>query len=155
MAQDHRREQRAQGEDRRARVRRGRRRAGSRPAAPAPVVTAAPAAGGESPLDASTGIIAVAQRVHDEYVAEGQAKSNQILAEAESRAQQIISQAEVRQREELDRLNTERSGLEQKIGELREFENSYRSQLRGYFEGQLRQLNSEQPQADSVPSLGQ
>ena len=131
--------------------------------APEPVVAAAPVAsapavttGDESAaVDASTGIIAIAQRVHDEYVAEGQARSNQIVADAEARAAQIVSQAEARQREELGRLSEERSSLEAKIKDLREFESTYRTQLRSYFEGQLNQLNSEQLTTNAAPAFGQ
>ena len=114
------------------------------PVAPIPPVTpASPPAGDEQ----STGIIAVAQRVHDEYIAEGQAKSRQLVSEAEARANQILTQAETQHRENMMRLDVERDSLEKKIGELREFENSYRTQLRSYFEGQLRQLDSAQPAA--------
>ncbi len=114
---------------------------------------AAPAAGSENDA-AFTGIIAVAQRVHDQYVAEGQSKARETVAEAEMRAAQILSQAETGHREAMARLSGERDGLERKINELREFENSYRTQLRSYFEGQLRQLDSVQPAAGSAAPLG-
>lgn len=127
-------------------------------AAAAPVASAqqiapiaAPQIDGSS--DASTGIIAVAQRVHDEFIAEGQAKGRQLVAEAEARAAQILTDAETSHREQLMRLSTERQALEGKIGELREFENAYRTQLRSYFEGQLRQLDSTQAPSSSA-SLG-
>lgn len=123
-------------------------------AAPAPVaaVPEPVQAQTESPVDASAGIIAVAQRVHDEYVTEGKSKRAQIIAEAEGRATQIVQQAETRQREELERLNTERASLETKISELREFESAYRTQLRSYFEGQLSQLDGS---AGAAATLGQ
>lgn len=121
-------------------------------AAPVAAVTT-PAA--DSAVDQSTGLIAIAQRVHDEYVAEGQAKKDELISEAEARAAELIEAAEKRQREELDRLNTQRGTLETKIKDLEEFESGYRSQLRSYFEGQLAQLDSEQPTADSVSSFGQ
>ena len=121
-------------------------------AAPVAAVTT-PAA--DSAVDQSTGLIAIAQRVHDEYVAEGQSKKNQLISEAEARAAELIEAAEKRQREELDRLNSQRGTLETKIKDLEEFESGYRSQLRSYFEGQLAQLDSEQPAADSVSSYGQ
>ena len=119
---------------------------------PAPVAEAPDAPQTESPVDASAGIIAVAQRVHDEYVTEGKTKRAQIIAEAEDRATQIVQQAETRQREELSRLNTERASLETKISELREFESTYRTQLRSYFEAQLDQLDGS---ASSTVAPGQ
>ena len=122
------------------------------PAAAEPAVTTE---GGDAALDASTGIIAIAQRVHDEYVAEGESKRDQLISDAETRAAELIEEAERRQREELGRLNSQRDTLEKKISDLKEFESGYRTQLRGYFEGQLRQLESDAPKADSVSAFGQ
>lgn len=111
---------------------------------------------GQDPaVDASTGIIAVAQRVHDEYVAEGEAKREQLISDAKSRAAELIADAERRQREELGRLNSERDTLEKKIADLKEFEGGYRTQLRSYFENQLQQLDTDSPKADSVSAFGQ
>lgn len=127
-------------------------------AAPAPVAAVpgeTPAVTTDPGLDASTGIIAIAQRVHDEYVAEGEAKRDELISTAESRAAELVAEAEKRKREELGRLGTQRDTLEKKIKELEEFESGYRTQLRSYFEGQLEQLNAEEPHAGPVSSFGQ
>ena len=107
---------------------------------PAPVVEAAPV-GGAGPA-ASAGIIELAQRLHDEHVAEGIAQRDQLISDAKSQAASIVSQAETRGREELAKLDRERTSLESKITELRNFERDYRAQLRSYIEGKLRDLET-------------
>ena len=106
--------------------------------APAPVA----AVGGSGGAEASAGIIALAQRVHDEYVAEGEAARAKLLAEAESKAAQILADAEAKGRDEIARLEAERTTLEASINDLRQFESSYRQQLRGFIEEKLRDLDT-------------
>ena len=108
------------------------------PAAAAP----APAADAAAAPAASAGIIELAQRLHDEHVAEGIAQRDQLIADAKAQAASIISEAETRGREELGKLERERSVLEGKISELRTFERDYRAQLRSYIEGKLRDLET-------------
>ena len=108
--------------------------------APAPVAEAAPV-GGAAPA-ASAGIIELAQRLHDEHVAEGIAQRDQLISDAKSQAASIVSQAETRGREELAKLDRERTTLEGRITELRNFERDYRAQLRSYIEGKLRDLET-------------
>lgn len=124
-------------------------------AAPAPVPTPAPAAeapaSGEAPGAASAGIIELAQRLHDEHVAEGRAQRDQLIADAKAQAAAIISDAETRGREEVAKLERERTQLEGRITELRNFERDYRSQLRSYIEGQLRDLETTATTSGSTP----
>ncbi|WP_029261568.1 MULTISPECIES: DivIVA domain-containing protein [Microbacterium] len=119
--------------------------------APAPVaeVAAEPAPTGSA--TATAGIIELAQRLHDEHVAEGEAKRNALIAEAETEVARIRTEAEAKQREESARLERERNTLEARITELRNFERDYRSQLRGYIEGQLRELDEKSASTDSTP----
>ncbi|MCS3843955.1 MULTISPECIES: DivIVA domain-containing protein [unclassified Microbacterium] len=122
---------------------------------PAPVVAAAPApvveapAGG--PTTATAGIIELAQRLHDEHVAEGEAKKSQLISEAQTEVDRIRAEAQAKQREESARLERERNTLEARITELRNFERDYRTQLRGYIEGQLRDLDEKSASTDSTP----
>lgn len=118
---------------------------------PAPVaeVPAEPAPTGSA--TATAGIIELAQRLHDEHVAEGEAKRNQLITEAETEVARIRTEAEAKQREETARLERERNTLEARITELRNFERDYRSQLRGYIEGQLRELDEKSNSTDSTP----
>ncbi len=110
--------------------------------APAPAAEPAPvaaAAGGGAA--ASAGIIELAQRLHDEHVAEGIAQRDKLISEAEAQAHAIIADAEAKGRDERARLDAERSTLESRISELRQFESDYRNQLRGFIEEKLRDLD--------------
>ncbi|GAA5036964.1 DivIVA domain-containing protein [Microbacterium fluvii] len=109
------------------------------PVAEAPAPVAAQAA---APAAATAGIIELAQRLHDEHVAEGQAKRDQLISDAQAQAASIIADAEAKGRDEIARLDKERASLESSISELRNFERDYRSQLRSYIEGQLRDLET-------------
>ena len=121
-------------------------------AKPEPVVTEAPrAADGAPPVAASAGIIELAQRLHDEHVAEGKAQRDQLISDAQTEAARILSEAEQKQREELDRLERERGVLESRITELRQFERDYRAQLRSYIEGKLRDLETTAASSGSTP----
>ena len=121
---------------------------------PAPVAAEAPAPAEPTPSGSATataGIIELAQRLHDEHVAEGEAKRDQLIADAEGEVNRIRTEAEAKQREESARLERERNTLEARITELRNFERDYRSQLRGYIEGQLRDLDEKSGSTDSTP----
>ncbi|MGB3731176.1 DivIVA domain-containing protein [Microbacterium sp.] len=123
------------------------------PAVSAPAAPAAPTpapVSGASATGTSAGIIELAQRLHDEHVAEGEAKRKQLIAEAEAEVSRIRTQAEAKQREESARLERERNTLESRITELREFERDYRSKLRTMIEGQLRDLDQKSG-SDSTP----
>ncbi|MGL3151320.1 DivIVA domain-containing protein [Microbacterium sp. A82] len=119
-------------------------------AAPQPVAVAAPVEAAGS-TTATAGIIELAQRLHDEHVAEGEAKKSQLISEAQTEVDRIQSEAQVKQREEAARLERERNTLEARITELRNFERDYRTQLRGYIEGQLRDLDEKATSTDSTP----
>ena len=123
--------------------------------APAPAPAAAPAydggQGGAAPAAASAGIIELAQRLHDEHVAEGIAQRDKLIADAQAQAASIISEAETKGREEIARLDKERASLENRITELRNFERDYRAQLRGYIEGKLRDLETTGTTSGSTP----
>ena len=130
------------------------------PAAEEPVVTevpaaapvAAPAAESDAaPAAQSAGIIELAQRLHDEHVAEGKAQRAQLISEAQAQAASIVAEAEKQGREERARLEKERTTLEGRITELRNFERDYRSQLRSYIEGQLRDLDTAGSSSGSTP----
>ena len=127
--------------------------------APAPAPVAAPVAPpapamadsqGAGPV-ATAGIIELAQRLHDEHVAEGLAQRDKLVADAKAQAASIVSEAETRGREEVSRLERERQGLETRISELRQFEHDYRAQLRSYMESKLRDLETVSTNSASSP----
>ncbi|GAA2536852.1 DivIVA domain-containing protein [Microbacterium mitrae] len=115
--------------------------------APAPVV---PAADANVPTQ-SASIIELAQRLHDEHVAEGKAQRDVLIAEAQEQATRIISEAEATGRAEKERLDKERTALEGRISELRQFERDYRANLRKYIEGQLTDLDQSSTASGSAP----
>ena len=116
-----------------------------------PAPTSAPAASAEAPAAASAGIIELAQRLHYEHVAEGKAQRDQLISEAQAQASSIVAEAEAKGREERARLEKERTTLEARITELRNFERDYRSQLRTYIEGKLRDLDTTATPSGSTP----
>lgn len=118
------------------------------PAFNAPAPAAAPETA-QSETAKSAAIIELAQRVHDEHIAEGKAEHDKYIADAKSQAATIISSAESKSRDELARLNMERTKLESRISELRQFERDYRSDLRGYIEAQLNELNNSSSKPES------
>ena len=92
------------------------------------------AAGGEEPTAAS-GMLELAQRLHDEHVANGRAEGERIIGEARATGEQIVREAEDQRNRTLAQLEKERSGLEHKIDELRRFESDYRTRLKSYPQG--------------------
>ena len=105
----------------------------------------------ETSAAASAGIIELAQRLHDEHVAEGISQRDKLISDAQSQAATIVSDAETKGREEIARLDKERASLENRITELRNFERDYRAQLRGYIEGKLRDLETTGTTSGSTP----
>jgi len=118
---------------------------------PAPVAEAPAVDADAAPAAQSAGIIELAQRLHDEHVAEGKAQRDQLISEAQAQAASIVAEAEQKGREERARLEKERVTLEGRITELRNFERDYRSQLRSYIEGQLRDLDTTASSSGSTP----
>lgn len=118
------------------------------PAAAGPLPAAT--AGAQGP-EAVTGMLALAQKLHDEHVKSGEQQRDKLVAEAQEHAGRVVHEAEEKQRQTLGSLEQERSLLERKIDELRTFEREYRSRLKSYLEGQLRDLDTK---GSVVPSPG-
>jgi cell division septum initiation protein DivIVA len=113
-------------------------------------VTSELAAAGQGP-EAAAGMLALAQKLHDEYVRNGEQTRDRIVNEAREHATRLMREAEEKQRQTLGSLEQERTLLERKIDELRAFEREYRSRLKSYLEGQLRELEAK---AAVVPNRG-
>ena len=115
-------------------------------AAPAPVPEPAfaQAAAGVDPSDPANtnNLLQLARRLHEEHVREGMEKRDALISEGHATAARVVSEAEQGARNQLGALQQERQELERKVEELRGFEREYRSKLRGYIEGQLRELES-------------
>ena len=112
-------------------------------AAPA-VETPAPAAALTGPQDAesATSMLALAQRVHDEYVRDGEEQSAKIIAEANAEREKIIADAQTQKDSLLSQLDQERELLENKINGLRTFEAEYRTNLRSHLETLLKEVGN-------------
>lgn len=107
----------------------------------------APAFGGamdQNPMDPNNtnNLLQLARRLHEEHVREGVEKRDALIAEGHAAAARVVAEAEQRQRAQLGGLEQERVQLEQRIDQLRSFEREYRQKLKGYIEGQLRELDS-------------
>ena len=122
-------------------------------AAPAPVLPApvaqqapivAPVQGNQrtSEPESATGMLALAQKLHDDYVRSGQEESDRLVGEAKSQANRIVREAEETSQRTLGQLEQERSLLERKIDELRVFERDYRTRLKSYLENLLGDLDN-------------
>ncbi|WP_413450519.1 DivIVA domain-containing protein [Georgenia phoenicis] len=105
-----------------------------------PAAAAAPAESVTETADeptSATGMLALAQRVHDEYVNNGREEGERIIHEARAEAERIVRDAEEQHNRTLAQLEQERSLLERKIDELRVFERDYRTRLKSYLESLL------------------
>jgi len=130
---------------------------------PAPVIEEAPSRAAEAEVPAAesgvsstasnaAGIIARAERLHDEHVSEGKSTASKLVSEAETKAAGIVAAAEAKQREISQKLDSERKSLEGRITELRQFERDYRQQLRGYFEQKLADLDAPESSSGKAPA---
>ncbi|MDN5876659.1 MAG: DivIVA domain-containing protein [Brevibacterium sp.] len=88
------------------------------------------------------GLIALAQRVHDEHVAEGERRRDELVKGAETEAKDIVGKAETKRDETLSTLESQKSTLERSIDQLSNFERQYRTRLKSYLNDQLRDLEN-------------
>ena len=110
----------------------------------------APGAGHEATASSAAGVLAMAQKLHDDYVAEGQTKRDQIIADARSEADGLVNDAQEKSRKTLAELEEKKTVLERQVEQLKGFERDYRARLKAYIEGQLRDLEKQGPIQDEV-----
>lgn len=128
------------------------------PAAPAAVAVPEPAFAPQAPAadpsdPANTNnLLQLARRLHEEHVREGMEKRDALIAEGHATAARVVSEAEQGARAQLASLEQERVGLERQIDQLRTFEREYRTKLKGYIEGQLRELESSSSLSTGAPT---
>lgn len=113
---------------------------------PATALAAVPAAAAPAvanpTAESAAGLLAMAQQMHDKHVADGQQQKDKIIAEAQIEASSLVNDAQEKSRKILGALEQQRSVLERKVEQLRGFERDYRSRLKAYIEGQLRDLDA-------------
>lgn len=103
----------------------------------------APAAAQSAADDGNTNnLLQLARTLHEQHVREGIEKRDALIAEGQAAAARVVQEAEQQQRSHLSSLEQERQSLEGRIEELRNFERDYRAKLKGYIEGQLRELDA-------------
>ena len=93
---------------------------------PAPAPTPAPAV---VPSAEAVRMLELAQKTADEHVASARVEANRLLAEAQATHARTMGG-----------LEAERAAVQARVDELRAFEREYRSRLKAYLEGQLRDL---------------
>ncbi|MEV8337970.1 DivIVA domain-containing protein [Leucobacter sp. NPDC077196] len=112
----------------------------------------------------SSAMLQLALELHDKHVHEGEstrdklisdaeAKRDQMIQDAERTAKQLVDEAQKQRSEELRQLGEERSDLQFKIKDLRQFESEYRSTLRSYIQSQLRGLDGSPEPAGAPDGL--
>ncbi len=120
-----------------------------------PVPVAYPSAD-QSAIDSSStnNLLQLARKLHEEHVREGIEKRDALIAEGRATAARVMSEAEAAQRSQISALDNEKAALEKQktqiehqIEDLRTFEREYRQKLKGYIEGQLKELDSSEPAA--------
>ncbi len=108
------------------------------------------AAAGMEDQGNTNNLLQLARTLHEQHVREGIEKRDALIAEGQAAAARVVQEAEAQQRAANNGLEQERQALEARIEELRNFERDYRLKLKGYIEGQLRELDattvSSQPQ---------
>ena len=114
--------------------------------APAPATEASPDTGLlQAATDPNpptpTGMLAMAQKLHDEYVEAGEAEKERLVEEGKAKAESIVERAEQDAKARMDQLASERSLLETKIDDLRRFERDYRARLKSYLSNLLGDLD--------------
>ncbi len=114
------------------------------PAAPlaAPPAPAAPAPRAEDPNETALRTLLLAQRTADEAIAQAKAEAEQVVAQARTRAGSIESEAQQQHAQAMAALQSQRETFERQIDNLRAFEREYRTRLKAYLEGQLRDLEA-------------
>lgn len=81
-----------------------------------------------------------ARREAEDILGKARRQADQIVSEARSRAEQLDRDAQERHRQVMGSLVQQREELERKVDDLRAFEREYRSRLKAYLEGQLREI---------------
>ncbi|MCB7137792.1 DivIVA domain-containing protein [Cellulosimicrobium marinum] len=111
------------------------------PAPAAPISQAVVAKNSAEP-ESATGMLQLAQKLHDDYVRSGQEEGDRLIAEAKEEGSRIVSEAEETSHRTLSQLEQERSLLERKIDELRLFERDYRTRLKSYLQNLLGEVDN-------------
>ena len=89
----------------------------------------------------ATGIIQMAQKLHDDHVRAGQEEGDRLISDARSESNRIVREAEEISARTISELEQRKGTLEAKIDELRTFERDYRVRLKSYLQNLLGDLD--------------
>jgi DivIVA domain-containing protein len=94
-----------------------------------------------------------ARREADDLVTKARRQSDQITSDARARAESLERDAQERHRQAMGSLVQSREELERRVDDLRAFEREYRSRLKAYLEGQLRDLEAGAADSGVFPAV--
>ncbi len=140
---------------------------------PEPVMMARPA---EDNMDTAARVLALAQQTADQAIADARREADetlgrarreaddiltkarrqaeQVTSDARARAESLERDAQERHRQAMGSLVQSREELERRVDDLRAFEREYRSRLKAYLEGQLRDLEAGAADSGVFPAVG-
>jgi DivIVA domain-containing protein len=95
-----------------------------------------------------------ARREADEVLTKARRQAEQITGDARARAESLERDAQERHRQAMGSLVQTREELERRVDDLRAFEREYRSRLKAYLEGQLRDLEAGVTESGTFPPMG-
>jgi DivIVA domain-containing protein len=94
-----------------------------------------------------------ARREADDVLTKARRQAEQITGDARARAESLERDAQERHRQAMGSLVTSREELERRVDDLRAFEREYRSRLKAYLEGQLRDLEAGVTDSGTFPVM--
>ncbi len=97
--------------------------------------------------------IGQARREADDVLTKARRQAEQITGDARARAESLERDAQERHRQAMGSLVTSREELERRVDDLRAFEREYRSRLKAYLEGQLRDLEAGVTDSGTFPAM--
>jgi F0F1-type ATP synthase membrane subunit b/b' len=95
-----------------------------------------------------------ARREADDVLTKARRQAEQITGDARARAESLERDAQERHRQAMGSLVQTREELERRVDDLRAFEREYRSRLKAYLEGQLRDLEAGVTDSGTFPTMG-
>jgi DivIVA domain-containing protein len=94
-----------------------------------------------------------ARREADDVLTKARRQAEQITSDARARAESLERDAQERHRQAMGSLVQSREELERRVDDLRAFEREYRSRLKAYLEGQLRDLEAGAADSGVFPAV--
>ena len=90
--------------------------------------------------ESAAAVLAMAQKLHDDYVSQGQAERERLITEGRTQADQLVADGKRTKEETLSSLEREKVDLEASVAQLRSFEEDYRGNLKSFLNAQLNDL---------------